>query len=488
MVSSEAVRRSAQRFEGLSGVGRRKRPVLVSTLALRSRRRRRRSVAGLAGGLVLVAACLSGSMAVPHATPSPERMPLHLVAPAMGNATAADEAMLTATTQNVSQLAPATSAPTAPPPSLDGDPALAPHEVFAFAPYWELSESTTFDVSGLSTIAYFGLGVNPNGTLDESGAGGEGFDSQQFVDLVDRAHAAGDRVVLTVTCFTQSALNELTTSPTAPATLASALVPALEEKNLDGVNLDLEGTGDGDQQGLTTLVSTVTASLQAVNPGWQVTMDTYASSAGNPTGFYDIPALSSVVDGFFVMAYQLNLAAGPGDGSPLTDTTLSNASTVAQYAAVVTPKKVILGLAMFGYDWPTTGPAIGASAAGPPSVVTDGQEEESGHPILWDAVTDTGWTSYTSTGQWHQAFYEDPESLYLAAQLAQSAGLAGVGEWALGFDGNNPAAVDALDGIPPSSTAWSGSGSQTAAGPTAAGPTAPSPSRRLNNLITPGWS
>lgn len=460
-------------------------------LAKRARRppgRRLRSLGGVAGGLALVAGCLWGTLAAPHTVRSPTRVPFHLHAPAAGNATAAAEAMLTATTQSLSDLAPATAVPAAPPPSLDGNPALAPHEVFAFAPYWELYESTTFDVTGLSTIAYFGLGVNPNGTLDESGAGAEGFDSQQLVNLIDRAHAAGDRVVLTVTCFTQTALNQLTTSPTARATLASELAPVLEEKNLDGVNLDLEGTGNEDQQGLTNLVSTVTSSLHAVNPGWQVTMDTYASSAGNPTGFYDIPALSSVVDGFFVMAYQLNLAAGPGDSSPLTDTTFSNATTVAEYADVVTPKKVILGLATFGYDWPTTGPALGASAVGPPSVITYGQEEASGHSLLWDAVTETGWTSYTSGGQWYQAFYEDPESLYLAAQLAQSAGLAGVGEWALGFDGNSAAVVGSLDGIAPSSTGAGGVAGQPVSGQTAAGGTAARRTRPLSDLITPGWS
>ena len=42
------------------------------------------------------------------------------------------------------------------------------------------------------------------------------------MDLVNRAHAAGDRVVLTVNCFDQTALDHLTADPTAQATLAAA--------------------------------------------------------------------------------------------------------------------------------------------------------------------------------------------------------------------------------------------------------------------------
>lgn len=368
----------------------------------------------------------------------------HLASDDIGNASFSEAPFQL--TSSPPQLAPASSQPVAAPPVLADEPPIGSHEVFAFAPYWTLAQSTTFDVAGLSTIAYFAVGVNSNGTLDQSGPGWDGFESQQLVNLISRSHAAGDRVVLTVNCFTQSALNALTSSPMAPATLSAALVSALEAKRLDGVNLDLEGVGNEDQRGLTNLVSVVSTSLHAVDPAWQVTMDTYASSAGDPTGFYDIPALSSVVDGFFVMAYQLNLGAQPGPGSPLTDTTLSNETTVAEYASVVTPKKVILGLATFGYDWPTASGTLGASAVGSPSVVTYGQEISSGHPMYWDPVTDVGWTSYSSAGQWHQAFFEDPASLYMAAQLAQSAGLAGVGLWALGYDGNSPTIIDALDG------------------------------------------
>ena len=164
------------------------------------------------------------------------------------------------------QLAPATAAPTAAPAALTDQPPLAARENFAFAPYWTLAQSPTFSITGLSTLAYFSIDVNPNGTLDESGPGWNGFQSQDLADLITRAHAAGERVVLTVTDFGQSSLDALTSSPTAPGTLSAALIPLLQAKSLDGVNFDFEGDGSGDQAGLTNLVTAVAGSLRAADP------------------------------------------------------------------------------------------------------------------------------------------------------------------------------------------------------------------------------
>ena len=70
--------------------------------------------------------------------------------------------------------------------------------------------------------------------------------------------------------------------------------------------------------------------------------------------------------------------------------------------------------------------------------------------MYWDPVTDTAWTSYQVGSQWHEAFFENPDSLYLAAKMAQENGIGGVGVWALGMDGSHDQAmVSALDGNAP---------------------------------------
>ena len=61
------------------------------------------------------------------------------------------------------------------------------------------------------------------GTLQQSGAGWNGYESQNLATLITRAHAANDRVVLTVTDFDQASLNASTSSPTAATKLSSTL-------------------------------------------------------------------------------------------------------------------------------------------------------------------------------------------------------------------------------------------------------------------------
>jgi hypothetical protein len=73
----------------------------------------------------------------------------------------------------------------------------------------------------------------------------------------------------------------------------------------------------------------------------------------------------------------------------------------------------------------------------------------SGHPTYWDPSTDTAWTSYQVGSLWHETYFDDPTSLAMKAQLANSFHIAGLGIWALGMDGNNPAMLAALLGNAP---------------------------------------
>jgi hypothetical protein len=371
-------------------------------------------------------------------------------------------------------LAPATAAPTAAPATLTDTPPLAAREDFAFAPYWTLAQSPLFDITGLSTIAYFSIGVNGDGTLDESGPGWDGFQSQDLADLITRAHAAGERVVLTVNDFGQGSLDSLTSSPTAPATLSGVLIPLLQAKSLDGVNFDFEGEGSGDQAGLTNLITSVASSLRAVDPHWQITMDTYASSAGDPGGFYDIPALGQVVDAFFVMDYELNLSGTASSASPLTSGMFSTQTTLAQYDAVVPASKVIIGTPFFGIDWPTDNGTMAAGATGGAADIADSQAQGNG-PEYWDPVTDTAWTSYQVGGQWHESYYEGENGLYDVSQMVTQNGARGVGIWALGMESDGAQMIAALDGISPGTPPGTGPQSTSSSAVAQAAAPAPAP-------------
>jgi len=422
---SGSTRRSTPRH-GL-GTGRRWVPIAAGVLVLGL-------LAGSEASSSVTSSATSSSTGLPHHGRSTVNRGMKYLVPA-----AAAPANLPA----------ATAAPEPAPPSLASSPPLQSHEIFGYAPYWTLPESGQFDVQDLTTLAYFSIGVNGDGTLQESGPGWNGYESQDLADLVTRSHAAGDRVVLTVTCFDQSALDAITSSATTPATLSAALIAAVEAKNLDGVNFDFEGEGSQDRTGLTSLITQVSAALHATNAHWQVTMATYASAATDSGGFYDIAALAPALDGFFVMAYDMNDPGSPSPTSPLVGPGFTDTEALQEFTSVVPPQKVILGVPYYGYDWPTSDGTLTATATGGESPLSYATIAAAGNPVYWDPTTQTPWTSYLVGTQWHETFFDDPTSMALKAKLAQSFDIRGLGIWALGMDGNDPAMLAALLGNSP---------------------------------------
>jgi hypothetical protein len=180
------------------------------------------------------------------------------------------------------------------------------------------------------------------------------------------------------------------------------------------------------------------------------------------------------VDGFFVMAYDMNNPTAPSPTAPVSGPGNADATDIAEYVDVVPRSKIILGVPYYGYDWPTTGPDVGDAATGPPTAVTYSQVAADNSPTYWDPTSQTPWTAYQSGTQWHQVYFDNPTSLAIKARLANADGIAGVGVWALGMDDDDPAMLAALLGnAAPVKYAAGPAGDTTTSAPAAAAAAAP---------------
>lgn len=328
-------------------------------------------------------------------------------------------------------------------------------EVMAFAPHWALAQESGWDYKVMSTVVYFGLSLSWDGTWITSGGGWTGYYSQNLVDMINRAHQAGDRVLLSVEASGQAPLNDVVTDPTIKQTAITNILGAVANRGFDGVNIDFEGyTGSSYpniQAGLTDFMSQLSTQFKARWPNGFLTIDTYSGAASWDFGLFKIDALAPYVDAMFVMAYDMsfsNMSGQAGPNAPMNGWTYNDTLSVSQYLTKAPASKVILGVPWYGYRFTTNanGPYAPTSNAVADSYSKDMDELACAHPaVRWDSTAQSYWAVWYSprssdpcglnAGSWQELYFDDTQSLGVKYGFVNSSGIRGMGIWALGYDG-----------------------------------------------------
>ena len=338
---------------------------------------------------------------------------------------------------------------------------LSPVDVLGFVPYWEASSITPGELDDVSTIALFGVEASWRGSFLESGPGWSDYAASGYSSLISLAHQAGDRVLFTISTTNPGAIHHLTSDPSSTASpLARALSGAVASGGLDGVDIDIEGSSESERTGFVTFTRDLVHSLRLDGMHGEVVIDCYPQAAGDSTDFFDVARLAPLVDQVFVMAYDMEQYANSSATAPLAsdDLGLSDVQSLIQYTKVVPADKLILGVPFYGIDFTTTSSQAGAPALTPaPSEETYKTIVAAKRPPLWDPISRTVWTHFKDGKSWHQTWYDNPISIGLKRALAARFHLAGVGVWALGFEGSSTQMLSALDGgVAPKRFATSG--------------------------------
>jgi Glycosyl hydrolases family 18 len=334
---------------------------------------------------------------------------------------------------------------------------LASHEVVGFVPYWTLPSLLGADYSGASVLCFYGVSTTADGAIDLSGpewsSAGAVLASSAFADFVDRAHAAGTSVLLTVASANDQVISALVASP-APhaARLASGLEQLVRRYGLDGIDIDIEGTRASERAGFSAFAAQLSADLRRLSPSGELLLDTYAGSAANPRDFFDVSRLWHDADAIFVEGYDMQNPTHAGSTSPLSTSNLaySESQTIIQYRALVPGSHLILGLPFYGYDYTVATLAPGARrAVATPEAVTYQAVRGVGRASYWDPVAASAFTRFHLDGALHETYYDDPLSLAAKTALAIQSHLLGVGAWAFGMEGGDPMELAALAGEAP---------------------------------------
>jgi spore germination protein YaaH len=309
----------------------------------------------------------------------------------------------------------------------------------------------------LSTIAYFAVNVNTNGTLVTNDAGYTTWWSSQQTSLINAAHNAGDRVVLTVKAFNDTLIAAVTGTEPIRQTLINSIVNEVVTRPADGVNVDFEGVSSSLSTNFTTFVAELQNALNARAGGHAyLTVDTYAS-AGQGGSMYDLAALWHHVDALDLMGYGFEpcTAGDAGPSAPMGGCWYNVPQAVNDYMTKfgVPASELLLGVPYYGYKWNVSCPSgcVGQDHATPGGTGADtysGVLSDFGCAQSlqqhWDATFQGPWASWYSPatndpclgnhGSYRELYYDNAQSLGLKYDLVNGRGLRGIAIWALGYD------------------------------------------------------
>lgn len=275
-------------------------------------------------------------------------------------------------------------------------------------------------VSGLKPYLPFLTGIMPDWyTIDAEGTL-QGSTDTGVMRFALRHHLLTFAVVAEMNPATAHAL---LTSPAARRRAVEEMLTMVEADGFDGVNLDWEGLYPEDRNAFTAFVDMLARAFH--REGYYVTLSLPAetratsSAADSWTGAYDYRALGRAADLIMVMAYDEHWQGGPP--GPIAGKAWVR-SVLTYTISVVPPRKVILGIPGYGYDWSGEGAVA----------LTFQQAQALKHE--YDPATAANHFQYVQNGALHSVWFENTASLLGKVSLVSGFELRGIALWRLGIE------------------------------------------------------
>jgi spore germination protein YaaH len=234
-----------------------------------------------------------------------------------------------------------------------------------------------------------------------------------------------------VNCQNVADEEQILGEPAARETMIGQLASLCQKYSYSGVQIDFEGAPPSERNPFTAFVTALAARLHS--QGDKLSTVVTAKYYNVPTGraaMYDDAALSGPSDYVFVLDWGLHwLTSTPGsiDEMPWF-------KRVAEYTATMPNRgKFVLGMPLYGIDWPNGGGSHNPGTALEFSEIL-ALENELGVVPEWEPTAQSPHFSYTDgSGVHHEVWYVDQQSLAARASLASSLGLK-IGLWRLGTE------------------------------------------------------
>ena len=317
--------------------------------------------------------------------------------------------------------------------------------VAGYHAWWTGEAWTAYPMEALDRLYLFEVELDVTGGIRDP----HGW-PDRWLALADRAAEAGVSLVPVVTLHPEEAVPALLADPAAVARAVdalSALVAATPA--LDGIHLDLEVFSPIPavaRAGYVRLARELRARLATVRPGAVVSV--FIPALDVPDA-YDEAGLAGVADYVVVQGYDLHhrtdVRAGPLaalDGwTPLDWTTITDRLT----GLGIPPGRLVMGVPLYGYEWPvegsepgsaTRGPGVAVPLTAPPDVLPElprAGARTARYGVRRDPTTGLPYYAFETADGWVQGWIEDAGSLAAKVAFVRTRGLGGVAFFPLAY-------------------------------------------------------
>ena len=209
------------------------------------------------------------------------------------------------------------------------------------------------------------------------------------------------------------------------------IVDEVLARNYDGIDIDYESLDSGLRSPYTAFVVDLAEALHAQGKLLTVAVHAKASDYGGLGAYQDWKAIGEHVDRLRIMTYDYHWrGGGPGPVAPLYWV-----REVADYAAsVVNPRKIVIGVPFYGYDW---GPGGGAQAlrwSDIEDLIKERAPTVNLKQLDRGKSVDESWFTYSTSAGTRTVYFSTQNSLDSKLRMLQEKDLAGIAIWQLGYE------------------------------------------------------
>lgn len=230
--------------------------------------------------------------------------------------------------------------------------------------------------------------------------------------------------------FDTTLISNILNSSELQQTLINNILSLIKSKGYYGVIVDFERIPPADREKYNNFLRKLVSRL---HPQYLVATalapKTYDIKTGSWHGAHDYRAHGQIVDFVIIMTYEWGWSGGP----PMAVAPLNEVRKVISYGvSVIPPKKIMMGIPLYGYDWtlPYTPKGEFAEAIGNQAAIDRAAKYKT--VIKYDEKSESPYYKYyDENGKEHVVWFEDARSVEAKYKLASEYGLRGVSYWSL---------------------------------------------------------